>query len=197
MVIQKRAQFFLLAAVVISAVVISLGFVANKATTNREPGSFYDFSYEVQRETGAVIDYEIYTISEGELEDFVDLLAEDISDRDPDSNFIFIYGNNTGMTLKNYGSDSVDIGDEVVAGSGSTAISSICIGSHCDTVHDLFGDYDDSEGEATWNETDLEGMGEITVTIGDNDYEFPFSEHKQVIFIIQKETEDENFISVE
>ncbi len=198
MVIQKRAQFFLLAAVVISAVVISLGFVANKATTNREPGSFYDFSYEVQRETGAVIDYEIYTISEGELEDFVDLLAEDISDRDPDSNFIFIYGNNTGMTLKNYGSDSVDIGDEVVAGSGSTAISSICLpGGSCLDVGTDAGDFNSDTGEATWNETDLEGMGEITVTIGDNDYEFPFSEHKQVIFIIQKETEDENFISVE
>ncbi len=54
MVMNKRAQFFLLAAVIISVVVISLGITANRATVNREPGNFYDFSYEVKRETGAV-----------------------------------------------------------------------------------------------------------------------------------------------
>jgi len=197
MVMQKRAQFFLLAAVIISAVIISLGFVANKATTNREPGSFYDFSYEVKRETGAVIDYEIYTLNEGELGDFVDLLAVDIRDRDPDSNFLFIYGNNTGMVLKNYGSEDVDTDQGSVPGSGSTAISSICIGSHCQDIEDLFGDYDDDDDDVTWNETDLEGQEEITVTIGDYNYSFPTSPYKQVIFIIQKETEDENFVSVE
>jgi hypothetical protein len=196
MVMEKRAQFFLLAAVIISAVIISLGFVANEATTNREPGSFYDFSYEVQRETGAVIDYEIYTISEGDLEEFVDLLADDIRDRDPDSNFIFIYGNNSGMTLKNYGSDSVDVGSNEVPGSGSTAISSICLsGGSCLSVNSETGDFDPETGEATWTEDDLLGKDEITVTIGDYDYPFPTSPYKQVIFIIQKETEDENFVS--
>jgi len=197
MVMNRRAQFFLLAAVIISAVIISLGFVANKATTNREPGSFYDFSYEVKRETGAVIDYEIYTIDEGELAKFVDLLAVDIRDRDPDSNFLFIYGDDTEMILKNYGSESAFIDDEEVEGSGSTAISSICIGSYCQDIEDLFGDYSDDGDEATWNETELAGQEEITVTIGDYDYSFPVSEHKQVIFIIQKETEDESFVSVE
>ncbi|MBU2576667.1 MAG: hypothetical protein KKF50_03015 [Nanoarchaeota archaeon] len=197
MVMQKKAQFFLLAAVIISAVIISLGFVANKATTNREPGSFYDFSYEVQRETGAVIDYEIYTLSEGNLTDFVNLLAGDIGDRDPDSNFIFIYGNNTGMTLKNYGSDSIYDGDNEVEGGGSIAISSICLpGGSCLTVGTDADDFDPTTGEAFWNETELAGQTKITVTIGANDYSFPISEHKQVIFIIQKETEDENFISV-
>jgi hypothetical protein len=198
MVIHKKAQFFLLAAVVISAVIISLGIVGNKATTNREPGSFYDFSYEVQRETGAVIDYEIYTLTEGNLTDFVDLLADDISDQDPNSNFVFIYGSNvTGMNISNYGSDDVGTGDgSSVPGKGSKAISSFCLGkTHCKKINDLAGEFDDDIGTGHWNATDLIGVDEIVVTVGGNDYLFPISEHKQVIFIIQKETEDETFVS--
>ena len=195
--VNRRGQFFLLAAVIISAVVISLGFVANKATTNREPGSFYDFSYEVKRETGSVIDYEIYTISEGELEEFVELYASEIRDRDPSSNFLFLYGNSTGMTLRNYGAETAYIENGEVPGSGSTVISSICIGTQCQPVQELAGTFETEGGEVHWNESQLVGQEEVTVTIGDNDYDFPVSEHKQVIFIIQKETEDETFISVE
>jgi len=108
MVMNRRAQFFLLAAVIISAVVISLGITANRATVNREPGNFYDFSYEVKREAGAVLDYEIYTNVQIDgvdqpLEDFVRLLAKDISDKNPDANFKFIYGNNENLIEKDFG----------------------------------------------------------------------------------------------
>ena len=193
MVIQKRAQFFLLAAVIISAVIISLGFVANKATVNREPGNFADFSYEVKRETGAVIDYEIYKITEGELDEFVDLYAVDIRDRDPDSNFIFIYGNGTEMVIKNYGSESVYTDDREVEGSGAILVSSIGQhGIYTSSIGEL-GDHDPDSGTET---LDVTGQDEIIVTINDNDYSFPVSPYKQVIFIIQKETEDENFISI-
>jgi len=193
MVINRRAQFFLLAAVIISAVIISLGFVANKATVNREPGSFSDFSYEVKRETGAVIDYEIYTLSEGNLTDFIDLLAIDTRDRDPDSNFLFIYGNDSEMILKNYGSDSAYLGEEEVEGSGAIVISSMCQNNICQPITGELIDYNPDTGTET---LDVSGQDEVVVTIGDNDYSFPVSPYKQVIFIIQKETEDENFISV-
>jgi len=189
----KRAQIFLLAAVIISAVIISLGFVANKATVNREPGSFYDFSYEVQRETGAVIDYEIYTITEGDLKKFVDLLAIDIRDKDPDSNFLFIYGNDTEMILKNYGSESVETEGEEVEGSGGIVLSGMCYEGMCQPITGLLGDFDPNAGTAI---LDVSGQDEIVVTIEDYDYVFPISKYKQVIFIIQKETEGENFISV-
>ena len=61
MVMNGRGQFFLLAAVIISVVVISFGVSSNVAKGNREPEDFYDFSYEMKREVGAVIDYEIYS----------------------------------------------------------------------------------------------------------------------------------------
>jgi len=102
------------------------------------------------------------------------------------------------MILKNYGSESAYVDDEEIEGSGSISISSICLsGSSCLNVGAAAGDFNELTGEAKWTAEDLEGQNNITVTIGDNDYLFPISEHKQVIFIIQKETEDENFISIE
>jgi len=195
MVIAKRAQFFLLAAVIISAVIISLGFVANKATVNREPGSFYDFSYEVKRETGSVIDYEIYTLNEGDLEDFVDLLSDDIRDRDPDADFLFIYGANETMDIRNKGTEDVTIGESAFEGAGAIVISKVCptIGT-CTTINQDLTTFDPTSGTGTIN---VSGSEEFIVTIGDNEYTFPVSQHKQVIFIIQKETEDETFVSVE
>ena len=100
----KKGQFFLLAAVIISMVIVSLNLATNRATVRDEPESFYDFSYEVQRESGSVLDYDIYTnIDGGSLEEFTDLAAKDARDKNPDAEFIFIYGNNQGMHIKNYG----------------------------------------------------------------------------------------------
>ena len=43
---------------------------------------------------------------------------------------------------------------------------------------------------------DLEDETKLIVTFGDQEFEFPIFEYKQVIFIIQKEVGDESFISV-
>ena len=191
--VNKCGQFFLLAAVIISAVIISLGFVENRATVNREPGSVSDFSYEVTREAGAVIDFEIYTLenNKDDLELFIGLLAKDIRDRDPDSNFLFLYGDESEMILKNYGSDSVDVDGDEVEGSGAIIISEICSDGTCTSVADTEGIYDSDAGTIN-----VEGEEEIVITVGENDYSFPISKDRQVIFIMQKEIDDENFVSV-
>ncbi len=185
--VNKRAQFFLLAAVIISAVVISLGISANRATVNREPGSFYDYSYEVKRETGAVLDFEIYNMTDPnqEIEKFVDLLAEDIRDKNPDANFKFIYGNNTYLVERDFTS----------TGANAEAPSTICFsGVTCLEKEDDAGDYGDDLVEHYKDEIGTSGSFKITVE--GYDFEFPISEHRQVIFIMQKDVEDESFITV-
>ena len=195
----KRAQFFLLAAVIISTVILSLGITSNWARVSHEPKGFYDFSYEVKRETGAVADYVIYTdVDGGKLEEFVVLLAKDIKDRDPDSEFLFIYGDSSNMTLKNYGAKSATVGGEEAPGGGSLFINKICMGSKCQSIDMPIYEYRGDIGTKKFNKTELESLGnEIIVEI--EGYEFPFliSEHKQVIFIMQKDVEDESFITVE
>jgi len=195
-VMNKRAQFFLLAAVIISAVVISLGISSNRAGTNDGRDSFYDFTDEVNREVGSVIDYEIYTEVEGDLEAFVDLLADDIKDKDPDLNFVFIFGDDENMTVRNYGSDDANVGGEVVEGSGAVITSEICSNpGQCQKIETTAEDSGKSKGERRLDKEDLEGSVSIDVKINGKSVSFPISKHKQVIFIAQKEVGDEIFVT--
>jgi hypothetical protein len=191
-ILNKRAQFFLLAAVIISAVVISLGITANKASVNKEPGNFYDYSYEVKREAGAVLDYEIYTnIQGGGIDNFVNLLAGDIRDKNPDANFMFLYGNNQSMVLRNYGSDDANVGSGQVSGSGSVTFNNICLSGQCQTIEQTINTYDDGAGIAT-----LENVGDdVSIGVSGNNFSFPVSQYKQVIFIMQKDVGDESYIT--
>ncbi|MCK4996828.1 hypothetical protein KAS08_00860 [Candidatus Pacearchaeota archaeon] len=109
--VNKRGQFFLLAAVIISVIVISLGVSTNRVIVrSNDFQDVEDFSYEVEREIGEVLNYEIYTgINEGKVEEFAKLMAEDIRDKDSNTEFIFIFGNNEGMTVANYGEEDVSV----------------------------------------------------------------------------------------
>jgi len=194
---RKRAQFFLLAAVVISVVVLSLGVTTNRAGVRREPGNFYDFSYEVKREVGEVLDYEIYSnIEGGSLDEFVQLLAAEIRDRDPGANFMFIYGNNTNMSLRNYGAAEAFVGGVSVPGSSVSVISTICVGGYCQDVDNLISDFSEGAGYVQLNETDMAGSGEISVRVEGYDFSFPISRHRQVVFVMQKGVGDESFVAV-
>jgi len=204
--IRKRGQFFILAAVILAGIIITLGLVTNKVQVNREPENFYDFSYEIGKESGEVLDYQIYACGpetfscedNENLEDFVDKVAADVRDTDPDANLIFIYGNQDGMLLKNYGSRAVNAGGEDVEGGGAPTVSTIrtCSGNSCSATETTqpVGTFED-----IWIvDIDIEeGADSMDITIRDQEYTFSVSEHKQVIFIIQKDVEDETFIAVE
>jgi len=203
MVMNKGAQFFLLAAVIISLVIISLGANINLARVSREPGSFYDFSYEVKREAGAVVDYEIYSGFEGDanLTQFVDLYATDIKDRDPNSDFLFIYGDNSSITLLNYGSEDVATspsgGDsQTVPGAYGHIRSMIWSGSGSIPVDSDYEKY--GSGSSKHTESALGANASVEVEVSGNYYSFPVSKHKQVIFIMKKSegNGDERYITV-
>ena len=193
----SRGQFFLLAAVVISVVVISLGVATNRAIVRAEPGNFYDFNYEVKREAGEVLDYEIYTdIEGGKLDEFVQLLAADINDRDPGANFMFIYGNNTEMNLRNYGAAEAFAGGASIPGAGESVISKICIGGVCNDVYEVITNFDKGAGYVQLEKENMSGSDDISVIVEGHNFSFPISRHRQVIFVMQKGVGDESFVSV-
>ncbi|MCK5449279.1 hypothetical protein KAI32_00265 [Candidatus Pacearchaeota archaeon] len=181
MVISKHAQVFLLAAVIISAIVISLGITANQAIVNSEPRNFQDFSYEVTREIGAVIDYEIYTnFSEDDnLEDFVNTLAENIQDDNPDDNFAIIYRDEEGITVETYNPKK------------PKKDSTISIGKFQKKINRFI----DKITEETLDEEDLEGVEGIVIVIEDEEITLPLPKYKQVIFFMQKDVGDESFVT--
>ncbi|MCK5321017.1 hypothetical protein KAJ38_00385 [Candidatus Pacearchaeota archaeon] len=180
MVMSKRAQIFLLAAVIISAVVISLGITANQAKISSEPKNFYDFSYNVEREIGAIMDYEIYTnFSEDDnLEEFIDLLAEDIKDKNPNANFMFIYKDEDDVILKAYNPQKSDKKSTISIG-----------GIHKEVPNE------NTEHKETLDEDDLEDVDEIVVEMNGNEFSLPIDRFRNSLFVIQIGRGNENFIT--
>lgn len=193
---EKRGQFFLLAAVIISAVVISLGATTNKASVNEEPGNFYDFSYEVKREAGAVLDYEVYTNFDVnvDLADFVELLAQDILERSPGSSFVFIYGNIDDMTVVSYGSESVYV-DNVEIEGASEVSSRICIEDMCKDIDEESKSTGGHHVTLTYDVTRM-GADDILIEIEGVEYIFPLTEYRQVIFVMRKDFGGDRYVSV-
>ncbi|MBT7660774.1 hypothetical protein HN604_01685, partial [archaeon] len=90
--VSKRGQVFLFAAVVISAILLSVGTVSNIALVSEEPQNLEKLTMEVKRETGKVIDYEIrdgWSEDYSKIEDFVVNFSKDLRDQDPNLNFMF------------------------------------------------------------------------------------------------------------
>ena len=191
----KRGQMFLLAAVIISVIVVSFAFTANEARVNNEPDNFKDFSYEVKKETGAVMDYQIYTgfNDDANLTQFVDLLADDFYNKDSDYNFMFVYGNSSNVTFKNYGSRTSRANDQWVQGAGTRITSTIGrLGSHVEVNQT----WEDSErGDDSWIAHESQ-VDYVEIEVSGQKFNVSFSKNKQVIFIIQKEVGDENYISI-
>lgn len=199
-ILNKRAQFFLLAAVIISAVVISLGIASNVAIINNEPNNFYDFSYEVKKEVGAIIDYEIYTeiISNDELLKFINFLAIEAREKNPDADFLFIYGNKNDITIKNYGAWDVDINGIMIQGIDTEDECKIWLNDICVDNSDYNMEYVSKKIEmddhlSTNEKNDENGI--INAKIGEYEFKFPVSEYSQIIFIMQKDVNNESFVT--
>ncbi len=202
-IIQKRGQFFILAAVIISSIVLSLGVISNYALTSNNPTDFEKFSHGIKKETGEVVDYSIYSgfSNDEDLKNFIDLLSTYVSDKEPDSSFIFIYGNRKSITLENHGTESASIsaGDDSADASagGSKIKSKITIGG---AEQEVFETYDYLGGNGSKIVLDNGGLGfsegsKVNITVSSRQFSFPISNNTQVIFLIQKEEENDIYIA--
>jgi len=186
----NRAQFFILAAVILSVVIIGLASVSNFAKVSKEPEGFYDSAYDVKRESSGVLDWQIYTgfPSNAKLEEFVDKVAKDEIDKDPSLNFAFIYGNYSDLKLRNYGIDTIN----GVDGGGEEIESRIGgLGVGIDVVN--------TKGVEGYIQVDIpaEENQRLSIQITANqNFTFTASEYKQVIFIREKQVENETFVDV-
>ena len=114
---EKRGQFYLIAAIIIIFVMIGFFVIGNYAQREEKNTKIYDLADELKLETGNVYDYGIYksAMSSALIENWTDKyyayskLSGNIED------WIFVYGNESGMnatfiTMENIGSVSIDTG---------------------------------------------------------------------------------------
>ena len=99
----RRSQFFLIAAVVIISVLISVVTVSN-FTSKKEVSKFYDLGEELEIESQQVLDYGTYSeLNEDQMkvlmEHFVKRYAEYIEE---DKNIYFVFGNKNRVSVVGY-----------------------------------------------------------------------------------------------
>lgn len=90
---KKRAQFYLIAAAVIIAVIVGFILIRNSASSSKSGAKIYDLSEELEVETGSVYDYGVY--NEKETDKLIENWTEkyfQYSKTQQVEDWIFVYG---------------------------------------------------------------------------------------------------------
>ena len=97
----KRGQFFLIAAFVIVGIVVSLSTVYIAINGTKEETKVFDLSKEISEETAQIITNGEIT-NDLLLKEHLESLSANYSQSYPDSEIAIIYGNNEGIQLDTY-----------------------------------------------------------------------------------------------
>ena len=99
----KTGQFYLIAAIILAAIIIGISTVSNYSKKERS-FEVYDLKGELQIESENIIDYGIYnefsqTEMYGLLDNFTQIYIDSESN---DKDLYFVFGNENNMTLKGF-----------------------------------------------------------------------------------------------
>jgi hypothetical protein len=198
--LNKRGQFFIFASILLSILLVNMAFVVNEVSVNKPDYSFGSYADDVSRESSNVLDYVVYSgVSNELLDDFVDLLETDFRDRGTESatNFLIVYGNNREMKIRNIGTQGIVVNSDGSVQGGITldgsvgSLSNIRISGFSVSVSQP----NDDNRELVLNEADIGDS--IDISFNNHNYNFLVPEDvNQVIFIMQKEFNDEVLVEV-
>lgn len=171
----KRGQVFLVAALIIVGIVLSIIRIFNEGTAREEPESFFDLGEEISFETKRVLDYGIINESAnvGALaSELLNKYSENIAKND----VAFVYGDAERTSLYAYYYNRTEIAAVSVYGT-STRIN-VVTGSQIEINHSV------QDKKAT-------------IKINGVDYAFDLKPGQNFYFVIAKDEEGEKFVTVE
>lgn len=129
--VKRKAQFYIIGAVVIVVVLASLITIVNYIRTQPEPVKFYDLSNQLSYETSNIINYGIVNNEEDINKTINNFIKNDflpyVKQKDPDIELIYIYGNSSSLTLVNYGKEAIIAENKSIFGGGGNTNSTISI----------------------------------------------------------------------
>lgn len=103
--VNKRGQFFILAAVIIAVAVVGLMTIYNSVNTGDAPAQFYRYCEQLPTETGAVVDYTLYS-GDQKVSTFVNQSAQQALTAYSDLDLFTCYaddGSQNNLICVNYG----------------------------------------------------------------------------------------------
>jgi len=173
----KRGQFFLVAAVVIIAVLIGLATVYSNIEIPKEDSAIYDLSKEMNYEAGAVIDSGMFnSISDGERSMNIENLTDYYAKVNPGTDLLFVYGDRDGMAALFYTTEDIGSVGLGIGGTGSV----------------------DHQTEARRFNTTFDPGNDETVTImlsEEVEHTFAIKPGQTFFVLLQKERQGERYVS--
>ena len=172
----KRGQFYLVAAIIIVLAVSGIASVKTYAIIKSEPRNIEDISSELKEETMRIVDYGIYSQENltKVLNNFTDSeFAPYFLKKTDGTNIVFIYGNKYDLYSVQY------------------------LEKETGTVYATLGGASPSWQEVSvyTNRSKLTEFGEIlTITVLDRDFNFTIMDNEMFYFLITQEKEGEVFV---
>jgi len=167
----KRGQFFLIAALIIVAVLLSLGTIYNKARVQKSDSRVYDLSKELTYEGAKVIDSGYYSsLNKDQIGERLNAIISNSSTANKDSDIITIFGDFNNITVTNYSAqcNTVGIGD-------SAEIS--CVPN------------------PETNTKSYPNQKNVTVEIGGNNYTFQLKAGQNFYILMRKSKSGETYVA--
>ena len=174
--LNRKAQFYIVAAIIIVGVIISLATITNYAVMKKEPVKFYDLSEELSEESYRTSEYILVNDEDFNkiMEDFTNETSKYIKG-DVDG-FAVLRGDESGATLEFFSKEETG-GVSLTYGSGSIVTVS--------------GEKKIVKGKEEF----LSGVNNVIVDLLGNNYELNLKEGQNFIFIITKKEQGETYIS--
>jgi len=132
----KRGQFYIIAALIIAAIVAGLVAEVNYARRLPKPIKFYDLSKDYETEVTRIIDRGIYLGKTDEqinedVANFTKKFLDYAQEKDPRLQLFYLYGNREKINVVNYALENAEIRtekvSETIAGGGAFTVSKIDI----------------------------------------------------------------------
>jgi len=169
----KRGQFYIIAAVIIAIIILSITGLTNYVTVKEEPASFYDLGTNFGQEGPVVVNYGVYNslVISDVVKRFTDAYSDYMAlTGEQEFNLVVIYGNNRQATKTTYtrastGEVETDLGTIPV----SNAITSV-------------------------TEPIPTGQSSIDVRIQEKDYNFKLKENENFLFVMTTSKGFENYV---
>jgi len=180
--VNKKAQFYLIAAIIIVGVIVLLATVSNYIVTRKEPVKFYDLGEEFKEEGARVVDYGFYDATDPRstaelIESLTDNLTIYSEEKDKGSELVFVYGNKSDITISTYSTIKTGEVSLIVGGTPHTIYGTGKLNRVKDTIT-----------------TDV--PDQVNVTLLGQEYEFYLHEGENFLFVLSKNITDTNEVYI-
>jgi hypothetical protein len=172
----KKAQFYLMAAVIIIGIIVVLSGITNYIITSKNSPKIYDLSEEFKEEGTWVVDYGIYSSDPTAISRLMDNFSIYSEEKDRGSELVFAYGDNSKINVTTF--TSIKSGEvSLVTGSEKFNVEGNPVKKK--------------------NETYFSNPGSsVTVRLFDQNYTFQLHQGENFFFVIAKNSTETDEIYV-